>query len=107
MSEETNAMNDMGEVTDNDKLWALLAYIIPVLVPLIILLMEDKKSKPFLKYHAVIALILGILTYLLSALCIGLLIWLYGVYIGWQAYSTGTMVEVPWLSDFVKKQGWV
>ena len=33
------------EITSDDKLWALLAYIFSPLVPIIILLMEDKKSR--------------------------------------------------------------
>ncbi len=45
------------EVTSDDKLWALLAYVLTPLVPVIILLMEDKKNRPFLKAHNVQALV--------------------------------------------------
>ena len=108
MSEEMNEMNDMGggEIDDSDKMWVFIAYIVAP-VAIVLLLMEDKKAKPFVKYHAIQALIIGILSYVLGAACIGVLIWFYGIYVGWQAYSTGEMVEIPMLSDFIKNQGWV
>jgi hypothetical protein len=37
----------------------------------------------------------------LSAL-LGLLIWVYGLYIGFKAYN-GVDVEIPIITDFVKK----
>ena len=39
------------EITEDDKLWALLAYvgIPPVLAPLFILVSNDKKGRPFLR----------------------------------------------------------
>ena len=40
-------------VTSDDKLWAMLAYLLSPIVPIIILLMEDKKNRPFLKAHTV------------------------------------------------------
>ena len=49
-----------ADVTSDDKLWSLLSYIFAPLVGLILLLMEDKKSRPFIKYHAVCSLVLGI-----------------------------------------------
>ena len=48
MSEE--AKNDTG-ITGDDKLVALLAYGLTPLVPVIILLMQDKKSRPFIRAH--------------------------------------------------------
>ena len=39
-------MSDFNsEITSDDKLWALLAYILSPLVPIIILVMEDKKNQ--------------------------------------------------------------
>ena len=48
------------EVTSDDKLWALLAYVLTPIVPVIIMLIEDKKNRPFLKAHYVQALVLGL-----------------------------------------------
>ncbi len=105
----------MDEVTSDDKLWAFLAYVFTPLVPIIIMLMEDKKERPFLKAHNAQALVWGLInvvggTILSSVLffCFGLpsiLIWAVGVYWGWQAYQ-GQEVTIPFITDFVKGQGW-
>lgn len=118
MSDDMDITNDdMGnmEVTDDDKLWALLAYVLTPLVPVIILLMEDKKDRPFIKAHNAQALVWGLFnlvggTILSSVLffCFGapsVIIWLVGVYWGYQAYQ-GQMVNIPIVTDFVKNQGW-
>ncbi len=64
-------MNDQPvstEVTSDDKLWVLLAYILSPIVPIIILLMEDKKNRPYIKAHNAQALVMGIIEALLSIL---------------------------------------
>jgi len=117
MAEDINIENVEEEmpVTDDDKLWAFLAYALTPLVPIIILLLEDKKDRPFIKAHNAQALVWGIInavggTILSSVLffCFGapsVIIWLVGVYWGWQAYQ-GNMVEIPFITDFVRQQGW-
>ncbi|MEW5987082.1 MAG: hypothetical protein AB1791_10650 [Chloroflexota bacterium] len=112
MSEEINP-TDSGEVTSDDHLWAALAYVFTPIVPIILLLMEDKKNRPFIKAHNMQALIWGVVLYVITAVtapfllgCIlgplGLLITLYWAY---QAYQ-GQMVTIPVLTDFAKNQGW-
>jgi uncharacterized membrane protein len=109
-------MNEpLMDVTSDDKLWALLAYALTPVIPIIILLMEEKKNRPFLRAHNAQALAWGIVnviggTILSSILffCFGLpslLIWGIGVYWGIQAYN-GKMVEIPVITNFVKGQGW-
>jgi uncharacterized membrane protein len=105
----------MGDVTSDDKLWALLTYVFTPLVPIIILLMEDKKSRPFIRAHNAQALVWGVFnivggTILSSVLffCLGapsLIIWAIGLYWGIKAYG-GNMVEIPVITNFVKNQGW-
>lgn len=114
MDEPTSYKADTGgldmDVSDDDKLWALLAYVLTPLIPIIIMLMADKKERPFLKAHNAQALIWGIIlvavSLLTSFLCgiPGLLLWLVGCYWGYQAYQ-GQLVEIPVLTDLVKKQG--
>jgi uncharacterized protein len=102
------------EITSDDKLWALLSYILTPLVPLILLFMEDKKNRPFIKYHSVQALAWGIVFYVvsvvLSFIIIGVCVWVLGIiasiYWGIKAYQ-GEWVKIPVLTDFVKNQGWV
>jgi uncharacterized membrane protein len=93
------------EITQDDKLWALLSYIFSPLIGIIVLLIEDKKNRPFIKYNAMVSIILGVLGILLSWACIGILVWFYAIYLGIKSYQ-GEWVEVPVISDFVRNQGW-
>lgn len=97
--------NFSSEVTSDDKLWGLLTYVFSPLVPIILMLMEDKKNRPFIKAHNAQALILGIIAVITSGFCVGILVWLYMIYLGIQAYQ-GKIVEVPVITNFVKGQGW-
>jgi uncharacterized membrane protein len=102
------------EVSDDDKLWALLSWIFTPLVPIIVLVMEDKKARPFIKYNAVHALALGVVGWTLSAILsaviigcfVGLALLIYTIYLAIQSYN-GNWVEIPFLTDFIKGQGWV
>ena len=100
-------------ITSDDKLWSLLSYIFAPIIPLIMLLIEEKKSRPFLKFHAVQSLILGIievifyilLGWIFVGFCLGLLVWAYMIYLGIKAYG-GESVKVPVITDWIKKQNW-
>jgi uncharacterized membrane protein len=116
MDEPTSYKADAGgldmDISNDDKLWALLAYVLTPLIPIILMLMEDKKKRPFLRAHNGQALVWGLLTIVIgfvlgSFLCgiPGLLMWMVGCYWGWQGYQ-GQLVEIPVITDFVKKQGW-
>ena len=107
-------MNEpMTEVTSDDKLWTLLAYVLTPLVPIIILLMEDKKNRPFIRAHNAQALVVGIinailgitLSWTLVLSCVPLIVWFVCIYWGIQAYG-GKIVEIPMISNFVRNQGW-
>ncbi len=103
----------VGDVTQDDKLWAALAWVFTPLVPIIILLMQDKKDRPFIKAHNMQALVWGVVFYVLVAITsmflIGLCLWPIGfilqLYWAYQAYQ-GKLVVIPVLTDFVKNQGW-
>ena len=111
MSEQIPVFNDLP--TDDDKLWALLAYSFTPIVPIIILLLEDTKTRPFIKMHNMQALVLGVVLWIInfalsfifvgictSVLTVGLLIY-YGI----QAYK-GEAIEIPVVTNLVKSQGW-
>ena len=112
MTEEV--VNQMDpNVTDDDKLWTALAFVFTPLVPIILLLMDDKKDRPFIKFHNMPALLFGIVWYVvagvLSAVIIGLCMFPVGLVLqlfwAYKAYQ-GEYVEIPLLTDFVKNQGW-
>ncbi len=102
------------DVTSDDRLWAMLAYILSPLVPIIILLMPDKKDRPFIKAHNAQALVLGVVEWILNAIltpvlgigCITSVIFLLvNIWLGIRA-NRGEMIEIPYLSNFVRQQGW-
>lgn len=105
----------MSDLTSDDKLWALLAYLpfVGWIIAIVALLMEDKKARPFIKFHSVQALILaiingivaGVLSAVVIGICTGLAGMAYMLYIGYKAYQ-GETVTVPFVTDFIKKQGW-
>jgi len=103
----------VSDVTSDDKLWAMLCYVIPVIVSIIVLLMDDKKNRPFIRAHAMQALIWGVIygviggvtSAFLIGLCILPICWILAIYWGVQAYQ-GKLVNIPVITDFAKKQGW-
>ncbi len=101
------------EITSDDKLWSLLAYLFTPIIPVVILLMEEKKNRPFIKAHNAQALawgiilwvVTGVLSFIVVGACVGVAGIILNIVWGVQAYQ-GKYVNIPVLSDFVKKQGW-
>jgi uncharacterized membrane protein len=101
-------------VTSDDKLWAALGYPFPIL-PIVALLMEEKKNRPFIKFHAIQALIfgvvLGVVILLLSLITFG-----FGAFCAWVLWFAtlwpaidsykGNYTEIPVITKFMKNQGW-
>jgi uncharacterized membrane protein len=96
------------DVTQDDKLWALLSWLFwPVAI--IVLLMEEKKSRPFIKYNAVLSLALWVVILVAGTITLGCLIvigFIYAIVLGVQSFQ-GQWVKVPVLTDFIKQQNWV
>jgi len=101
------------DITSDDKLWAALGYPIPI-IPIVMLLMEDKKNRPFIKYHAVQSLALNVVLWiviiLLSATvilaCFAWILWFVTFWPAIKAYQ-GEYMTLPVITDFIKKQRWV
>ena len=107
MSEEFEAPVD---ISDDDKLWSLLSWIFAPIISIIVLLLEDKKNRPFIKYNGMQSLVVGAVSVLVSFTGVGCIVSLallvYQIYLGIQAYN-GATVTVPLVTDFCKKQGWI
>ena len=112
--------NDISNVpTSEDRLWVALAYFFSPLVPIIILFLEDKKDRPYIKEHNVQALVYGVFLYVLWAMIgvltlgligiclipIGMAATLYELYLTYKAYQ-GESIDIPVITKFVKNQGW-
>jgi uncharacterized membrane protein len=121
----------------DDRLIALLSYatqiLIPVIMPVIVLLSESSKKRPFQRYHAVQSLAFSVLFWGLLVLagigtaviqvvpligfliglmmaCIVPLAWfaqaIMLLYYGFQAYK-GRRFAVPGLTSFLRDQNWL
>lgn len=111
MSEMKNEFSAV-ETTADDRLWAALSWI-PVsplwpIISILVLLLEEQKERPFVRYHAVVSIVTGVALIPLSVVTCGLAALVYLVFFYWAylAYQ-GQMVEVPWVSNWVREQGWV
>lgn len=116
-SVETPVVATPGEAPSDDKLWALLAYVLSPVVPIIIMLMEDKKNRPFLKQHNMQALVAGVAIIVITVVlglipvvgCISPIValagWVAMIYWGFQAYN-GKAVTIPVVTNFVQSRGW-
>ena len=100
--------NPQAEVTADDRLWAAISWL-PIsplypLVAVLMLLMEDKKTRPYIRHHAVLALATGAILIPVSIFTLGLGALGYLVFFWWayQAYQ-GEEIEVPFVSDWVAK----
>ncbi len=113
------------EITSDDKLWAALGYPI-FIIALIMLFVEGKKNRPFIKYHAVQALaanvvlwiieiVWGILSSALAAVtfgiggilgCIAPILWLLMIWPAVLAYQ-GKYFEIPVITKFLRGQHWI
>jgi uncharacterized membrane protein len=125
------------EANQDDKLIALLSYvtqiIIPLIMPVIVLLSESSKKRPFQRYHAVQSLALSLLFIAIAAaatigtgiiqvipligqlvavlmLCVMPIGWFMAViallYYGYQAFQ-GKRFAIPGLTGMLRDQGWI
>jgi uncharacterized membrane protein len=112
VTDENLTPDSAQEITSDDKLWGALSYF--ALIAIIMLLTEDKKNRPFIKYHAVQAIafsvVLAVASIILGIIpvvqCFTPLLWLILIWPAVGAYG-GNYTVIPVISDFIKKQGWV
>ncbi len=85
----------------NDILF-IFAYLIPILTGLLMYITVGQTNKR-MKFHSLQAIMLGIVLIVLGWIpiigLIGLLVWLYGLYVGWRAYE-GEDLDIPVIGDF-------
>ena len=94
------------DVTSDDKLWAALGYVIP-LIAIVVLFMEDKKNRPYVKFNAVQSLVATVVLTVLTTITLGCggILFLVMLWWAYQAYQ-GQDVKIPMISDFIRNQGW-
>jgi uncharacterized membrane protein len=116
------------DATENDRLMAALAYFLTPIVPVIILLVDTMKVRPFQRYHAIQALgyfvvgwvigsvVLGIVFTICAAITLGIAaicLWVIfflplipAIYYTIIAYQ-GNYFEIPVVTQFMMQQGWL
>jgi uncharacterized membrane protein len=112
MTNETIPPVASPEITSDDKLWGALSYF--TLIAIIMLLTPDKIKRPFIKFHAIQAIAFGVVLVVASIIlgvipivqCFTPLLWLVLFWPALDAYR-GNYTQVPVVTDFIKKQGWV
>lgn len=93
---------------DDEKMKGAIAYIIPLLTGIIVLLIGGDSK--FLKFHALQSILFGIIIWIIAFVlgwffCIGGIICIVGVLYAWYgAYMiyTGKPFAIPIVADFVK-----
>lgn len=86
-----------------DNSLALLAYVLTWLTGLIVFVIAKDKLT---KFHGMQAILLGVVGVVLSFVSfglLGLLLWIYGLYIGFVYGYKGKMYKVPILGDYAEK----
>jgi uncharacterized membrane protein len=93
-------------ITDDDKLWAMLSYLIP-LIAIVVLFMEDKKARPYIKLSAVQSIVATVAISIIATVTFGCGAILVFVQLYWayQAYQ-GQDIKIPMITDFIHNQGW-
>jgi uncharacterized protein len=109
----SNQVAPTPESTSDDRLWTMLGYIFTPIIPVVVLLMEDKKNRPFIKAHNMQALLLGVvewvINFLLSFIIIGcvtsVITVIVNIWLGVRA-NKGEYFELPVITNFMRNQGW-
>lgn len=101
------------EVTSDDRLWVVLCFLLAPVLPIVTLFLDNRKDRPFIKYHTVPTIILGvvegvvigILQFIPVVNCIAPFIWILNVVYAIKA-NKGVNVDIPVITGFSKGQGW-
>jgi hypothetical protein len=120
------------EGTDDDRLLSMLAWLSMVILQLpvvsvIQLMSANTKGRPFQRHHAVTSLAFWVASLVYEILatvvfvilttvtlgCLAICLWVIffvphalALYYAFQAYG-GKRVEIPYLSNFARQQGWL
>lgn len=115
MATKSTKSNEKSSAKSDDKVLYIIAYLIPLLTGILVYIINGNKSKR-LKLHAVQSIFLGIVFIILDVV-LGLLfhgfvlgsiislilflLWLYGLYVGFQGYN-GNDMEIPVITEYAK-----
>lgn len=102
------------EAEGNNKVMMLVAYVFTWLTGLIVYLTAGKEDEE-VRFHALQAIFLGIGMFALQILGfvtligwiitipLNIILWIYGIYVGYKAYSTGERIMIPYVGEYALK----
>ena len=105
------AAQSISPIPEKERWWAALSYVFSPILPAGLLFIFDLEDYPFLKKHIYQALVMGgvlmlsMPLILAATLCVGGLFWFIMPYWALQAFN-GQSITIPWITDWVKQQGW-
>jgi uncharacterized membrane protein len=99
-------MAKQAKAQGNNAILYIFAYLLTWLSGILMYITVGQTDKR-MKFHALQAILLGVVLFIIGWIpilgwIIELLGWLYGLYIGYMAY-TGTDIEMPVIGDFAKQ----
>lgn len=97
-------MKQTKEKSDKEIIY-VLNYLVLFLSGILVYVTEGQRNKRA-KFHALQAIFLGVIVFLLSYFpfvnIIALVLWIYGIYIGVRAYD-GIDMSIPVIGDYAKR----
>lgn len=114
MAEKKKQAAPAAASAKDNKMMMLVAYILSWVTGLIVYFTAGKEDDE-VRFHAMQAIILGIVQVVLMIIGfitiigwiltgpLSLLLWLYGLYVGYTAYSKGERIMIPYIGEYAVK----
>lgn len=102
-----------GQTKEDNRAFFIIAYVLEFITGIIVLLIKGNEDKR-LRLHSFQAIFLGVIAIVIAVLLgwipfvniladlAGLFIWLYGLYIGFEAYN-GNDIVIPYITEYAKR----
>ena len=101
--------NQSGSKSSRNLILCIGTYFFLWLSGIIVYLFSNNKEDKYLKFHALQAILLGIvitiidwLTFIPGVFLLAIILWLYGLYAGYKVYE-GEDIEMPIIGKFAKE----
>ena len=113
MSNEPIDVTPVSDVTSDDRIWVVLCFLFTPIFPVVTYFLEEKKARPFIKYHNMPTLIFGVAEAILIGIlqlipvvaCIIPFIWILNIVYALKA-NKGNKVDIPVITAFSQGQNW-
>lgn len=117
MATKSTNKKPSAKSTSENRGWFIVAYFLSLVTGIVVLFLKGEEDKR-LKLHAMQAIFLGILMIIVYVIftvlsfglfffgflggLLNLFIWLYGLYVGFEAYN-GKDITIPVITDYATK----